>query len=85
MSEFLWQTYHRLINELDVTTHRFLYSKMDLKHRLTGIIGPRGVGKTTMLLQYLKEHLYDEGQAFYFSADNVYFNSASILELIDDL
>ena len=26
--------------------------------RLTGLVGPRGVGKTTLMLQYIKEYLY---------------------------
>ncbi len=34
---------------------RFLYNKIDFKERLIGIIGSRGAGKTTILLQYLKE------------------------------
>jgi len=34
---------------------RFLYTKIDFDERLIGIIGARGVGKTTLLLQYLKE------------------------------
>jgi len=37
------------------TYKRFLYSKIDFNERLIGIIGARGVGKTTLLLQYLKE------------------------------
>ena len=85
MNEFLWQTYHRLIADIKITTHRFLYDQLDLEHRLTGIVGPRGVGKTTMLLQYIKEHLYDAGQCFYFSADSSYFNTVSLVAFVDEL
>jgi hypothetical protein len=38
-----------------------------------------------MMLQYIKEHLYEAGKTFYFSADNTYFNEVSILEFVDDL
>ena len=42
--------------------------------------GARGVGKTTLLLQYLKQNFYTNNQAFYFSADNIYFNEHSQLD-----
>ncbi|MFN3234346.1 MAG: ATP-binding protein [Gammaproteobacteria bacterium] len=85
MSEFLWQTFHRLIDELPQIKPRFLYQQMQQLPRLTGIVGPRGVGKTTLLLQYLKNHLYESQEAFYFSADNTYFNETTLLEFVDDL
>lgn len=85
MKDLLHATYHRLIQGLDVKTHRFLYSEFHLKNRLTGIIGPRGVGKTTLFLQYIKEHLYAQQEAFYFTADHVYFNQMTLLEFITQL
>lgn len=85
MSKFLWQTFHRLINEVDTSTHRFLYGELSLERRLTGIVGARGVGKTTMMLQYIKENLSDRDDIFYFSADNTYFNEVLLLEFVDDL
>lgn len=85
MSEFLWQAFHRLIAETDFENHRFLYDKLNLKHHLIGITGPRGVGKTTMLLQIIKEKYYQKNDAFYFSADNTYFNETSLLTFIDEL
>jgi predicted AAA+ superfamily ATPase len=85
MNAFLWQTYHRLIADVDTIHYRFLYQKLDLSHPLVGILGPRGVGKTTLLLQYLKNHLYQSEQAFYFSADNIYFNDVTLLDFVDQL
>jgi len=34
---------------------RFLYEKIDFQERLIGLLGSKGAGKTTILLQYLKE------------------------------
>lgn len=50
---------------------------------MLGLVGPRGVGKTTMFLQYIKEH---QGirKMFYVSADHVYFSSHSLLDLVDE-
>lgn len=85
MKDLIHATYHRLIQALGIKTHRFLYSEFNLKNRLTGIIGARGVGKTTLLLQYIKEHLYAEQEAFYFTADHVYFNQTTLLEFVTQL
>lgn len=85
MQELLHASYHRLIQTLNVKTHRFLYHSFNLKSRLTGIIGPRGVGKTTLMLQYIKEHFYTKQQAFYFTADHIYFNQTTLLAFINQL
>ena len=39
---------------LDFIREQYL-SKLTSKNRLVGLIGQRGVGKTTLLLQYLKD------------------------------
>lgn len=85
MNDFLWQTYHRLLANLESKPRRFIYEQLSINQRLTGIIGPRGVGKTTVLLQFIKDKLYDQGQTFYFSADNTYFNEQTILAFVDEL
>lgn len=85
MNDYLWKVFHRSIQELDIHTHRYLYDRIDFDQRLLGLIGARGVGKTTLLLQYIKENLYDDGDVFYFSADNVYFNQISLVEFVDEL
>lgn len=85
MFRFITATFHRLIDELSISHTRYLYPSFNLNNRLTGLIGPRGVGKTTMLLQYIKNELYKEGKCFYFSADLIYFQNSSLLEFVSDL
>lgn len=63
---------------------RYLYDSFDLGNRLIGLIGPRGVGKTTLLLQYIKNKLAKE-ERFYFSADSVYFQKMGLLDFVRDL
>ncbi|MBU1160680.1 MAG: AAA family ATPase [Patescibacteria group bacterium] len=75
------QTQYILLNKIDLKFKRFLFDKIDFKQRLIGIIGPRGVGKTTLILQYLKEKHYQDDKAIYFLADNVLFNKGDLLEL----
>jgi len=54
--------------------------KLNSKNRMVGLIGQRGVGKTTLLLQYLKEH-YSVTEYLYFSADDVYIINSSIYDI----
>ncbi len=85
MFRFITETFHRLIDELPAMQTRYLYSQFQLRNRLTGLVGPRGVGKTTLLLQYIKNELMQEKNSFYFSADLVYFQQSNLLQFVSDL
>lgn len=85
MTDFLKTTFHRLIAKLNIKTHRYLYDSFNIKNRLTGIVGARGTGKTTLMLQYIKENLYTDKKTFYFSADNIFFNNSTLLDFVANL
>lgn len=84
MISSLQMIYHRLLHDVSLTHHRFLFPQLKLSSRLTGLIGPRGVGKTTLLLQLIKQY-FDQKSAFYFSADHFYFSNHTLYEFIEDL
>ena len=48
-----------------------------------GLVGPRGVGKSTMLLQYIKEHRTTR-RMMYVVADHLYFSSHTLVEIVDE-
>lgn len=50
---------------------------------MVGIVGPRGVGKTTMMLQYIKENLDIKKTLFVF-ADDLYFSENKLIDLAND-
>lgn len=52
--------------------------------QLIAIKGPRGVGKTTLMLQYMKQHyeIYSR-EVLYCTLDSVYFSNHTLLELVD--
>ncbi len=85
MYRFILETYRRLIEDVSLTKTRYLYSSFHIRNRLTGLIGPRGVGKTTLMLQYIKKELYQEGKCFYFAADHIYFQETTLLEFVSNL
>jgi len=57
------------LNMLDITYKRYIHNIVDFNQKLIGIVGARGVGKTTFLLQYLKENTLPLNKKLYFSAD----------------
>ena len=54
----------RRLRNTSCAFHRYLYPKIAWDDRLICIKGPRGVGKTTMLLQRMKEKFGRNGKAF---------------------
>jgi predicted AAA+ superfamily ATPase len=83
--ETLFEKFHK---KLATTSTDFTRSVMHEiawhEARLIGIKGARGVGKTTLLFQYIKLHLTHKiGEVLYISLDNLYFNNNNLLALID--
>ena len=81
--EEIMRSYRNKLSAVGTTFHRGLYTKIDWDDRLIGIKGPRGSGKTTMLLQRIKENFEDKGQALYISLDNLWFASHNLMDLVD--
>ncbi len=78
----LYQKFEILLQNTTTEFKRYLYEEISWKSRMVGIIGPRGVGKTTMILQYIKENLGSK-QALYVSADDMYFGEKRLIDLVD--
>ena len=79
----LFDNYHRKLAKINLRFKRYLYSQINWKARLIGIKGPRGVGKTTMLLQHILENYEDVDKTLYASLDDLWFSSHTLMELID--
>jgi len=77
--------YKRLLQHTTYKHHRYIYNDFNINNRLTGLIGPRGTGKTTLLLQYIKEKISDVDECIYASIDNIYFTQNTLLEFINVL
>jgi len=79
--DILIEDYRRLINELGEVYQRVVYQSLESDHRITGIVGPRGIGKTTYILNYLKKKFRNDPQVLYVSADDLYFSDNTLLDL----
>ena len=80
----LYRTSSRLVGQTESTFHRYLYDKINWTNRLIAIKGARGVGKTTMMLQNLKERFVEHPErALYVSLDNLWFANHSLTEIVE--
>lgn len=77
--ESFFRTHRYLVEHLDGLIPRLLMRKVDWSHRLIGIKGARGVGKTTFLLQYAKEFFDLENKdCLYINLNHFYFTVRTI-------
>lgn len=83
--DILIRTYKRRLSEIDTKIHRFLYSEIDWNQPLIGIKGQRGVGKTTMMLQRIKEVDPEGDKSFYANLDNIWFADHTLVDLAEEL
>ncbi|MDD2426014.1 MAG: AAA family ATPase [Bacteroidales bacterium] len=81
--EKIYGVYQRRIQETTLSFKRFIYEKINWNDRLIGIKGARGVGKTTLVLQHIKENFKNGNDALYISLDNLWFSTHSLDDLID--
>lgn len=80
--ERLFEYSNKLINETNTNFSRYMYSQINWENRMIGLIGPRGVGKTTLVLQHIKQNL-NLAETLYISAEDFYFVEHKIIELVD--
>lgn len=81
----LVRDFHRKLTATDLKFKRYLYGQINWDVRLLGIKGARGVGKTTLLLQHIKETFTNLDDVLYVSLDNLWFQNHSVVELVEYL
>ena len=77
--ELLKQLSDSAVKTTDTRFLRYMYHLIPWENRMTAIVGPRGVGKTTLLLQYIKLHLSTK-DALYVSAESIYFANHTLFD-----
>lgn len=81
--DYLYQTSNRKINQISLGYKRPLYYQVNWDNRLIGIKGPKGVGKSTLLLQHIKEAFTDRSKVLYVSLDNMWFSTNDLVDLVE--
>lgn len=79
---FLFEYMQRQLDAVTTTFHRYIYPNISWDNRMLGIVGPRGVGKTTLFLQRIKE-MGSPQTTLYVSADHMYFADHTLFDTAD--
>lgn len=74
--------YHSKLSQVKMEFKRYLYPLINWDSNVIGIMGERGVGKTTMLLQRIKEKYANPDDTFYISLDHYWFGTHELQDLI---
>ncbi|MDD2735021.1 MAG: AAA family ATPase [Desulfuromonadaceae bacterium] len=77
--ENFFREQQRLIDSI-IPTKRYLYSQIDWNTRCIGILGARGTGKTTLMLQHVDDAYRFGGKGLYVSVDSPYFQAHNLFE-----
>lgn len=77
--ENLLREQQRLIEAVS-QTKRYIYDRIDWNERCIGILGARGTGKTTLMLQYVRERYATSDRALYISVDSPFFQAHDLFE-----
>jgi len=79
--------FEKFQKKIQHTTHIYSRALMDeiaWEARLIGIKGARGVGKTTLLLQYMKRNLPLNEETLYISLDDIWFTEHKLVDLAEE-
>ena len=79
----LQKNFDWILKNIPVDFQRYMYQRINWGNRLLGLVGPRGVGKTTLVLQYALLQL-NRNETLYVTADDLYFSRHTLLDLADE-
>ncbi|MFO7862546.1 MAG: AAA family ATPase [Salinivirgaceae bacterium] len=82
--EALRKKFIRLLNATDTNFKRYLYTEIDWNSRLIILKGQRGVGKSTLILQYIKENFTNFNESLYVTLDDIYFAKNSLSAFVEE-
>jgi uncharacterized protein len=83
--EILYAFHDNMLRQVNNHFYRFLYGQINWDQQLLAIKGPRGAGKTTLMLQHIRYHHNDSpAETLYISADHHWFYTHTLAETVDD-
>ena len=85
MMEQLFKKHRLFISQVDMSIVREIVDKINWQKQLVAIKGSRGVGKTTLMRQYIKKtYGVQPGKALYCVMDSIYFTTHSLLDMAEN-
>ena len=84
MIEKLFKKYQYIQKKIrNITYERYFFDIVDFRERLVGIMGARGIGKTTFLLQYLNTLDIEDEKKLYFSVDSIIGEEVTLFDIAE--
>ena len=83
MEQLVTLFYRLLERHSQYTQMRYLYDEINWDNRLILIRGPKGAGKTTMIMQHIQRTFPDKSKVLYCSVDHFWFASNTLLDLAE--
>lgn len=80
----LFRYSNALIADVSLNFTRYLYEAIKWDDRLIGITGARGIGKTTLMVQYIRKTYGIGTIALYVSLDHFYFLKNRLFDLAEE-
>ena len=85
MLEILFRKQQYIYKKIEnIKYKRYFFNVVDFNENLIGLIGARGIGKTTFLLQYLKSLDISEEKKLYFSVDSIITSNMKLFNIAED-
>lgn len=81
--ENIRRNFERRLRATPLEFKRYLYDQIDWRDDLIGIKGPKGTGKSTLILQHIKEDFPDTEKVLYASLDDLWFTSHSVEDMVE--
>lgn len=80
--EKLLELFYKLLKGVNTDFYRYMYAQINWENRMIGLTGARGVGKTTLILQHIKNDL-NVNEALYVTVEDFYFAGNKLIDLAD--
>jgi predicted AAA+ superfamily ATPase len=81
----LYTVFYKQLSRVETGFKRYLYDEIRWQNRLIAIVGSRGTGKTTLLLQHIKLNYTNPGQeVLYASLDNLWFSTHTLTYMAEE-
>lgn len=80
--EKLYEHFNKLLKGIETEFFRYMFAEINWSNRMIGLTGPRGVGKTTLVLQHIKKHL-NLKETLYVTTEDFYFADKKLVDLAD--
>lgn len=84
MLEKLYEKSNQILKLQNYKYKRYFYNTISFDDKMVGILGSRGVGKTTVIIQYLNSLDLPKNKKLYFSADSIISSSFSLYDIADE-